>query len=97
MTSGKQEDAAVYRIDQGHLEPARHGVGFPAWRWQIIAWAEHSGAGVPLRVAPRTPPERTYTDLAQIVREVNTANASAADPTPARGIFPVSRAPSAPR
>jgi hypothetical protein len=48
-------------------------VNFPAQRWQIVAWAEHNGAGLRLVSALRATRERTYQDLAAVAYELKRA------------------------
>jgi hypothetical protein len=51
----------VFSAEQ--LTVACAGVGFPAWRWQLAAWADENCASGEVREALRHIPDRTYTSV----------------------------------
>jgi hypothetical protein len=73
MSERGVESATPARVDEHYLRSAHEGVNFPAQRWQIVAWAEHNGAGLRLVSALRATRERTYQDLAAVAYELKRA------------------------
>lgn len=71
-------------VDESVLTSAFAGMTFPAPRWQLLAWAEHNGAGPALLAALYRAPERDYYDLDGVARSLRAA-------VPDRASTPASR------
>jgi hypothetical protein len=71
MTARRFEAPSTYQVDVQHLTRALEGMRFPAQRWQILAWADHNGAGLQLRAALQFLPERAYRGLSEIASVAN--------------------------
>jgi hypothetical protein len=84
MTARRFEVPPIYEVDVQHLTRSLEGMRFPAQRWQILAWAEHNGAGMQLRAALQFLPERTYPSVSEIARIANAAFTRSQPPSSSR-------------
>jgi hypothetical protein len=70
VPDGRKSWSDDLEVDEGQLCPSVDGVRFPAAKWQLVAWAEYNGAGLPIRSALWRLPERMYHDITEVVGAV---------------------------
>jgi hypothetical protein len=56
----------VIELSDGQIEGVLTGIRYPARLWEIVAWAEHNGAGPVLLDALHQIPHRTYSGSQEI-------------------------------
>ncbi|HEY1973391.1 MAG TPA: DUF2795 domain-containing protein [Pseudonocardia sp.] len=70
MIMGGESPTEIPEIDERHLLPSLDGVRFPAPKWQLLAYAEYNGAGLPIRLALWRLPERLYRNVSDIAHAI---------------------------
>jgi hypothetical protein len=80
--TGRVQPAERVKLDELSLCSAFEGVGFPAPRWLLLAYADYNGAGYQLRSALLRLPERIYRGVVDVACEVNGPFGATCGPQP---------------